>query len=704
MTMQYVNADVSQLVRLIASHFSVLSQEREIDFTVDADTTITAQIDPDKLSRIVLNLLSNAFKFTPDHGSVTISVRQINRQIRIQVQDSGPGIPVDKQETIFEAFRQLDGGISRRFGGTGLGLSIAKQFAELHYGTITVTNKPDSGALFTVTIPTIAPAGVPVSYEHLTDQLDVVGKQAVHELSCSPAYFPPEAQAASLQCAILVVEDNTDMNAFICSVLQQHYRVLSAFNGAEGLQLAVQNTPDLIVCDIMMPVMSGDEMVREIRRQPKLQNTPVIMLTAKADDELQIEMLSTLVHDYLRKPFLPDELLARIAGTLAERAAALRKLQASEERFRAIVETSPVAYAMNDRHLNVTLLNTTFTKTFGYTIEDIPTLNDWWAKAYPDPQYCQWVAATWQEHLRKSHEEGRPVEPVEATICCKDGTSRTVLVNAAVLGEGDVEEVLAILYDITERKMVEQELRRAMAATEAANLELKSSNADLEQIAYVASHDLRSPLRAIENLSEWLEQDLEGTLPPESAKHLQLLRGRTRRMEALLDALMKYSRAGRIKAAINTVNTAEMISEIANSLDVSERFTLSLGNLPRLTTATIPLQQVIYNLIDNAMKHHDMEHGTITVTSVCRGDFVEFSVADDGPGIPEQFREKVFVMFQTLKPRDEVEGSGVGLALVRKWVEYYGGSVRICSALPRGTEIKFTWPITMREDTLDYGA
>lgn len=254
---------------------------------------------------------------------------------------------------------------------------------------------------------------------------------------------------------------------------------------------------------------------------------------------------------------------------------------------------------------------------------------------------------------------------------------------AAPLYDHDGNRIGAIqsIRDITERRRLEDELRR--------------SNVELEQFAYVASHDLRAPLRAIDSLSEWLAQDLGDNLPPESAEHLKLLRGRVKRMEGLLDSLLEYSRIGRAQTTLEMVDVREVVDEIAELSGLSDRFVVVTDQLPVFNAYATPFVQVLRNLIGNAVKHHDKGKGTIVVNARELDTYYEFSVVDDGPGIPEQFREKVFGMFQTLRPRDEVEGSGMGLALVKKAVEYNGGTVRLDAAVPRGTRVTFTWPITV---------
>ena len=240
--------------------------------------------------------------------------------------------------------------------------------------------------------------------------------------------------------------------------------------------------------------------------------------------------------------------------------------------------------------------------------------------------------------------------------------------------------------DITAQRQAETEQKRLLA-------ELARSNTDLEEFAYVASHDLKAPLRAIDSLSLWLQEDLTPVLTDESAKHLRLLRQRTQRMERLLDDLLAYSRAGRVEADIHPVDVAKLIARVVESLDPPRGFSVEVvPPQPVFTTARTPLHQIFANLIGNAIKHHDRKEGTIRVTARDDGAFYEFSVEDDGPGIPAQYHERIFGMFQTLKPRDAVEGSGIGLALVKRLVVHYGGRVRVVCRGERGTAFLFTWP------------
>jgi signal transduction histidine kinase len=223
--------------------------------------------------------------------------------------------------------------------------------------------------------------------------------------------------------------------------------------------------------------------------------------------------------------------------------------------------------------------------------------------------------------------------------------------------------------------------------------ELERSNRELDQFAYVASHDLKAPLRGIRSLAEWISEDVKGSAGGDTMENLALLQNRVERLDLLLDSLLQYSRVGRSGDKPEMVDTCHLVGDIAGYLAPKQGFTIYCADgMPALFTYKAPLELVFRNLISNALKHHDRPEGRVTVSGVWRGKLAEFRVRDDGPGIPPEFHDKVFQMFQTLKPRDQVEGSGMGLAIVKKTVESQGGTVRIESEPgERGTTFVFTW-------------
>ena len=226
---------------------------------------------------------------------------------------------------------------------------------------------------------------------------------------------------------------------------------------------------------------------------------------------------------------------------------------------------------------------------------------------------------------------------------------------------------------------------------------LERTNQELDQFAYVASHDLKAPLRGIANLSQWIEEDLGDSFPVDSKHKMELLRGRVHRLEGLIDGILEYSRAGRTRSAPTDVNASALVKDVIDLLAPPETMQIHIApGLPSVLSEVVPLTQVFSNLIGNAIKYSGRADAAITISAQDAGPFIQFSVTDNGPGIPSQYHERIFVVFQTLAPRDKVEGTGIGLAVVKKIVE--ARSCRVWVESPadattgKGTTFHFTWP------------
>ncbi len=370
---------------------------------------------------------------------------------------------------------------------------------------------------------------------------------------------------------------------------------------------------------------------------------------------------------------------------ITERKRSQETLRRSEELFRTTIQASPSGMIMVDREGVITLVNEQIEPMFGYARDEL--LGQKIEQLVPPAireAHVGYRTAFLGSPDSRAMGAGRDLSGHR-----KDGTAFPVEIGLNPLETPHGVQVLATVVDITERKQHDLLLRRQMA-------QLEQANEDLDEFAYVASHDLRSPLEGIKKIASWIIKDNTEVLPDKSKRHLEQMQQRIDRLENLLGDLLQYSRAGRVSAEPLSIDTGQLVRDIAELAHRPKAFTVSAApDMPTLVTARPPLEQVLRNLISNAIKHHDRPDGTLTISCQPNGRFVEFEISDDGPGIDPQFHDQIFGLFETLRPRDEVEGSGMGLAIVKKLVERYGGKISVASENGRGTTFRFTWPKTM---------
>ncbi len=318
--LKMVQGNLNTFINSISSQFSSMAQSRNIHFEVVAPSELDSWFDPDKLEKIIINLLSNAFKFTPPGGSIGVTISKENGYARIEIFDSGAGIPPDKIDRIFNRFYQVDDSNIREYEGSGIGLSLVKELVELHGGTISVTSNPGEGSRFTLKIPLISqrPSAGEIGE---AGEWNATSSPRTAETSAVPSKFFSNDELPR----VLIVEDNDDLRNYLLLSLGDRYSLSNAANGQLGLELAIREIPDLILSDLMMPNMDGLQLCREIKLNEKTSHIPLILLTAKADGETRIDGLETGADDYLAKPFNLPELIARI-NNLIESRKKLRKL------------------------------------------------------------------------------------------------------------------------------------------------------------------------------------------------------------------------------------------------------------------------------------------------------------------------------------------------------------------------------------------
>lgn len=472
---------------------------------------------------------------------------------------------------------------------------------------------------------------------------------------------------------VLIVEDDV-----ATAELERRTLVRSGMNAyvvgsvRDALAVLEQRSFVAILLDYQLP--DGDAWTVVDAAARKLPRIPVVLVTAQGNERVAAEALHRGVADYVKKS---DTFWDQLPGVM-DRVSRSVKAEEGLRRLNDFFERAHMGAAVGGPSRTFEHVNVAFARMHGFTVDEL--IGQPIAMVYaPDSR------AELPEVFQRIRELGSL--RMEADHVRKDGTVFPVVIDVtAVPDEAGNITTCAYVEDLSERK-------HAAALLEAHRAELARSNQELEQFAYVASHDLRAPLRAIEALAEWLTEDLGDALVGDRKEHMDLLRGRVRRMDRLLTDFLDYAKAGQISSDVERVDLAELVHEAVELTSAPPGFEVVANSpMPVITTVKLPLKRVLLNLLGNAIKHHDQARGRVTIAAHDAAQFVELVIADDGPGIPRRFHEKVFGMFQTLKPRDALETSGMGLALVRKLVEAFGGTVRLDVHDGRGATVRFTWP------------
>jgi PAS domain S-box-containing protein len=700
MTMDYGDIDLSQLVRTVAAHFDALAPQRTISYVIVTPDVVRAEIDAEKLERVLLNLLSNAFKFTPSGGHIRCTLAIRNEGFILAVQDSGPGIPPAMRDKVFERFRQAQGGTTREFSGTGLGLSIARDFVELHGGTIAISDAPAGGTLVQVEIPLRAPLGSVVRTASDTESVSAISmitSSTVEELRRDQVQNPLPAKAAGAP-TVLVVEDHPEMRRFVAETLSSDYRVIAAADGVEGLAQAIAERPDLVVTDLMMPKMGGDEFVKHLRAYQSMPQPPVLVLSAKADDSLRLRLLAESVQDYLVKPFSAAELLVRVRNLVTikrtkdllqeelasqgEDLALLTRelivgkrlieenLQAQRQ-FTALVKNSRDFIGFTSRDGQTIFVNPAGRELVGLSEEEVQQKSplDYVIDEDRDLAFAAMAAATergnWEGEMRFRHFKSGAAIPMHQTVFAVDPVECGGKIGLATISR-----------DIRERKRVEEGLREAHA-----ELARVSRIASMGELSASIAHEVNQPLTAVVANANACARMLDAQ--PLDVAELRLAVGdiaasgkRASEIIKRIRSQVTKSDSGRHKLDINEV-IVEVLPLIRGEVDRHQaKLETNLEhNLPLILGDRVELQQVLINLLMNgieAMTTTMHGAGALTVRSqlATTGEVV-VAVRDCGPGFPADHMGKLFNSFFTTKPN----GMGMGLPISRSIIEAHGGKL-----------------------------
>jgi PAS domain S-box-containing protein len=715
----YQPTDLSALTIDLASTFRSAIERGGLRLDVDCPPlSQPVFVDPEMWEKIVLNLLSNAFKFTFE-GTIRVALRESSSGVELEVSDTGIGIAPPDLSRVFERFHRIEGSRSRTHEGSGIGLALVNDLVRLSGGKIAVSSELENGTTFWVSLP-FGSAHLPA------DRIGAGSSKAVPEQHAGPyvqealrwlpsspqtpvdsaPVGPPVPVCVNRDARILIADDNADMRDYLARLLGQIWSVETVGDGAQALARARQQPPDVILTDVMMPVLDGFELLRQVRGDPRTEGVKVIMVSARAGEESRIEGLDAGADDYLVKPFGARELVARVNSQLGLALAARERKQLLEreqtarkeadlqqQRLIALVSQAPTPIAMlkGPTHV-IELANPAVARIWGRTPEELtgrPLL-----VAMPELHGQSYMPLLDQVYRTGETHHGKETA---AMLARGTGALEQVFFNYSYVAlrdvHGEIEGVLVIAYDVTDEVRAREQMAELRAAAEAANR-------SKDEFLAMLGHELRNPLAPIRTSLELIRKRLPRS-PVE--RQVEVIERQSKNLARIVDDLLEVSRIrlGKIELrkerldlgkAISRALDAERGSIEARKHDVS----VSLPMRPvEVVADAVRIDQVLVNLLTNAVKYTDAG-GRIWVSLEVRDDRAELRVRDNGMGISSDLRSRLFGLFEQ-GSRDlsrNQGGLGIGLTIVHRLVELHGGEVDVKSdGAGKGSEFVVRLPL-----------
>ncbi|WP_254601839.1 response regulator [Cupriavidus taiwanensis] len=740
-TMRRQPTDVAALTADLASLFRASVEAAGITLRIDCPPLCpplarAVAVDRDMWETIVLNLVSNAFKFT-FAGTITVAVAaQGDDTVAFTVRDTGIGIPAAELPRIFERFHRVEGAQGRTIEGSGIGLALVQELVRLHGGTIDVQSVPGEGTCFTVRLPAGAEAAMAAvtgeaaeadaappsssvqARAYVESALRWPQAQVLPATTAAAEDLPlPAAQAAAGDTAqagalVLVVDDNDDLRDYMRRLLgAAGHRVAVAADGEAALALARDHAPALVVSDVMMPRLDGFGLVRALRADAALRDTPVLLLSARAGEEARVSGLDSGADDYLVKPFSARELLARVASNL--RLSELRR--ATERRLQELNATLErrVAQAVADHdrlwELSEDLLivarfdgclqrvSPAWTRTLGHAPQQVL------GRAYLSFIYADDQAGA-SAQLDALRHDGVPVR-FECRLLRADGALRWLAWTLSV--DPANGHIHGVGRDVTGDREAQAALRHADEALRTAQ--------KMEAIGNLTggvAHDFNNLLQVIGGNLQLLARDLAGDARAEP--RLRNALAGVARGAKLASQLLAFGR--RQPLAPKVVNLGRLVRTLDDMLRraLGDGIEIETVVAPNLWNTLVDPFQVENALLNLAINARDAMHGHGRLTIAARNarpgeaseeaaaasmQYVLLSVTDTGVGMPPEVQERVFEPFFTTKP--EGQGTGLGLSMVYGFIRQSDGHVKIVSAPGRGTTVTLFLPRVQRDEDPD---
>ena len=690
----YAPVDLAELTAGVASAFRSAIERAGLTFEVHCPPLPEPlHVDQDMWEKIVLNLLSNALKFTFE-GAIHVSQRWLGDCVELQVRDTGTGIPESELPHLFERFHRVQGARSRTHEGSGIGLALVHELVRMHGGTLSATSTAGQGTTFTVRIPA-GTAHLPKERVATVRSRESTALGAAPYVNEALRWLPGPPEVPSVEpsrlsapvhpvmdivagARILLADDNADMREYVGRLLAEHWRVETAPDGLAALEAARARPPDLVLTDVMMPGLDGFGLLRELRADERTRNVPVIVLSARAGEEAHVEGLRAGASDYLVKPFSARELVARVESQLAR--ARLRTVEAEHhQRLARVFQHAPVAIVIvrGPDHVfefaNANYLQLISNRpVVGRSVrEALPELAEQGICELLDSVYTSrepFIGRSMRMMLNRG--PGGALEE-----CFFD------FVYQPMFDEADrVEGIVGVAFDVTDLALA----RRGA----------ESANRAKDEFLAMLGHELRNPLAPI--LTALQLMHLRGT--DETERERTLIERQIKHLVRLVDDLLDVSRVTRGKVELKR-EKLELSTVVAKALEqasplIEQREHTLTVDVPqrglRLDADPTRLAQVFSNLLTNAAKYTE-PGGRISVKAAREGGEAVVRVRDNGTGIDPGTLPRVFDLFvQEQQALDRSQGGlGLGLAIVRSMVTLHGGRVEVHSE-GRGLGSEFT--------------
>ena len=514
-----------------------------------------------------------------------------------------------------------------------------------------------------------------VYYIHMAIHYWTQGDSLINELKkTGTALHAHVLEATAGPLYIERIRERIDKQNAELTVLEDNFSYILG----EGSRWLENLVLDILIMTAIFVELSGLILSISISRGISRGINEIIGVTnsvAKGDFSRKATIISGDEMGYLAESI--NNMTTELDQNIRLRQKAEKQLAAANKIFESLIKTAPVAIISVDLDLNVRVWNPAAERIFGYTSAEIT------GKKLPivpedKPDDVDRVIKTLMHESR--------VINMDAIRRRKDGSE--VAVNISLGGLYDDQDkltgIIGIFTDITERVSAEKRISEYLN-------ELELKNEELNNFAYVVSHDLKAPLRAINTLVNWFTSDYRDLIGEEGLQNLRLLIGRVTRMHSLIDGILEYSRVGKADEHIEPVDLNELVAETITLLAPPSHMVVKIENpLPTVHFDAVRIAQVFQNLIGNAIKFMDNPQGVIRIQAFEEPGFYRFSVCDNGPGIEKEYFSKIFMIFQTLHARDEIESTGIGLTIVKKIIESAGGKIWLESRIGEGSCFYFT--------------